>query len=202
MTNHTYLGYSIEEACALTPFIPASERPSAPQRAWILAKLLRFFVTDQGWSKGDLDALAEDTGVRFMMAARYSVAEPTEEEKAMVQAGMPDAAHYENYVWMGQAEFMEKLGQSRFVMGLGDPLLWVLRILELQVDDVRLASSPTPWNALCLGVPFINILFSWDPQNPDDSTRWRSQHATAALLSKPYVYNVRVVHSEIFLGVR
>ena len=149
-----------------------------------------------------MDALAEDAGVRFAMAARYSVAEPTEEEKALVQAGLPDAAHYENYVSMGQAEFMEKLGQSRVVIGMGKPLMWVLRILELQVDDVRFASSPTPWNALCLGVPFINVVFSWDPQNPDDSTRWRSQHATAALLPKPYVYNVRVVHSEIFLGAR
>ncbi|KAJ6581960.1 hypothetical protein B0H19DRAFT_1252116 [Mycena capillaripes] len=49
-------------------------------------------------------------------------------------------------------------------------------------------SSPSPWDTLCLGVPFMD---GWDDGNPEDSTQWHGQHAFVSMLGKLYVYNVR-----------
>ncbi|KAJ7837972.1 hypothetical protein B0H14DRAFT_2362018, partial [Mycena olivaceomarginata] len=51
-------------------------------------------------------------------------------------------------------------------------------------------SSPTPYEALCLGVPFINPILGWDKNDPTNKTRWNSQHDTLKHLDPPYVYNV------------
>jgi hypothetical protein len=71
--------------------------------------------------------------------------------------------------------------------------------------------SPTAYDALCLGVPFINPILGvraishlfiylyhprtyscaqWDKNKPTDKTRWNSQHNTLKALDPPYVYNV------------
>ncbi|KAJ7653911.1 hypothetical protein DFH06DRAFT_1330007 [Mycena polygramma] len=50
--------------------------------------------------------------------------------------------------------------------------------------------SPTPYEALCLGVPFINPIRRWDANNPTDKTRWMAQHPTIQHLDPPYVYNI------------
>jgi len=52
------------------------------------------------------------------------------------------------------------------------------------------STSPTPYEALCLGVPFINPVKSWDPEDPTDRAKWNAQHALLKLLDPPYVYNV------------
>ncbi|KAJ6543873.1 hypothetical protein B0H19DRAFT_1168745 [Mycena capillaripes] len=175
LANNTYLGYSIEESCRKQKFFPPDTRPSPP-RAWVLAKLLSYFVPEKNqfraWSKEDLDSVAEQTGFEFMMAAAHSP--DSSDEDIDLTAVLPDQTHYVNHGRIQQPLFMEKLAQSRVVIGMGLPLI-----------------SPTPWNALCMGVPFINPVNQWDAENPDDSSKWRSQHPLAALLPKPYVYNVR-----------
>ncbi|KAJ7745519.1 hypothetical protein B0H14DRAFT_2986299 [Mycena olivaceomarginata] len=175
VSNTTYLGYSIEESCRKQKYISPDARPSPPQ-AWVLAKLLSYFVPEKNqfhaWSNEDLDAVAEETGGVLMMAAGFSD-NPSAEETEPTPA-MPDQSHYVNHGRIGQPLFMQKLAESRAVVGMGLPLI-----------------SPTPWNALCLGVPYINPVDVWDQNYPEDTSRWRSQHPIAALLPEPYVYNVR-----------
>ena len=70
--------------------------------------------------------------------------------------------------------------------------------------------SPTPYDALCLGVPFINpivevshlvqvplpiswcliLYLKWDHDNPGDRSKWYTQHEPLSKLGSPYVYNV------------
>ncbi|KAJ7265868.1 hypothetical protein B0H12DRAFT_173853 [Mycena haematopus] len=175
VANNTYLGYSIEASCAQQRYLSPHERPSPP-RAWLLAKLLSYFVEaknpERAWSKEDLDAVAEQTGADLMMAA--SLPANTSDNDMELALALPDQSHSFNLGRIQQPLFMEKVAESRVVVGMGRPII-----------------SPTPWDALCLGVPYINPIHQWDPENPEDSSKWRSQHPIAALLSEPYVYNVR-----------
>ncbi|KAF7331672.1 hypothetical protein MKEN_00046900 [Mycena kentingensis (nom. inval.)] len=172
-SNNSYLGYSIEKVCRSQRFIPHSERP---QQAWILAKFLTYFFPEKDfvWSKDILDAVADETGVQFAMAARHPHDPPAQEDIDRVPIYLPDQKHYVNHVHLQQDKFMAELAQSRVLIGIGNPLI-----------------SPTPWNGLCLGVPFINVVTEWDESNWEDRMQWRSQHAFASLLDPPYVYNVR-----------
>ncbi|KAJ6529992.1 hypothetical protein DFH09DRAFT_934378 [Mycena vulgaris] len=164
--NTTYLGYSIEHACAATPFVPAAARPN---QAWILAKLLAYLAPGQApWTAGDYDAAARLTGVQWALGAG-----PGEDGKAP-PPGVQLPATYVNHGRSTKDVFMRRIAQSRVLVGVGRPIL-----------------SPTPWDALCLGVPFIHPLDGWDADNPDDSTRWHGQHQFVGMLGKPYVYSVR-----------
>ncbi|KAJ7485666.1 hypothetical protein FB451DRAFT_1554521 [Mycena latifolia] len=53
-----------------------------------------------------------------------------------------------------------------------------------------LSKSPTPYDAMCLGVPFINPISAWDKDNITDTTKWTTQHNMLKSLSPPYVYHV------------
>ncbi|KAJ7792349.1 hypothetical protein B0H14DRAFT_2931514 [Mycena olivaceomarginata] len=52
------------------------------------------------------------------------------------------------------------------------------------------STSPTPYDVLCLGVPFINPILTWDPVHPADRTKWVAQHEALKHLGPPHVYNV------------
>ncbi|KAJ7870430.1 hypothetical protein B0H13DRAFT_2350389 [Mycena leptocephala] len=67
-------------------------------------------------------------------------------------------------------EFYTRLAESRVLVGVGTPV-----------------TSPTPYEALCLGVPFINPILHWDPDNPADKTRWEAQHTPLMHLDPPFV---------------
>ncbi|WVQ74576.1 hypothetical protein IAR50_004177 [Cryptococcus sp. DSM 104548] len=73
-----------------------------------------------------------------------------------------------------QDEWNQVLGSSKFLLGIGNPVL-----------------SPSPYDALCFGVPFINPIFSWDPKDPSDWTKWRTQHQALREVGAPYVYHVQ-----------
>ncbi|KAJ7432395.1 hypothetical protein FB451DRAFT_1316911 [Mycena latifolia] len=70
-------------------------------------------------------------------------------------------------------EYFPVVAQSRVLVGVGVP-----------------ATSPTPYEALCLGVPFINPIHQWDADDPGNRTQWVTQHSTLKYLDPPYVYNV------------
>ncbi|KAK7024998.1 hypothetical protein R3P38DRAFT_2401543, partial [Favolaschia claudopus] len=183
----TYLGYSIEPQCAKHPFIPFSQRTS--KQVYILAKFLKFFhpASSPAWSSEIFDAAADETGVRFIMAARH-LPEETEEQKARSRQSV--AKSIEN-VSAGrlrgevptQEQFYGMLGRSVALVGMGNPVL-----------------SPTPYDALCIGVPFINPILQWDRANPSDRTKWRTQHDALKDLSAPYVYHVRVGDRDGFVS--
>ncbi|KAF7313364.1 hypothetical protein HMN09_00492100 [Mycena chlorophos] len=175
-SNNTYLGYSIEKTCRSTKFVPAHERPASPPQAWILAKYFMYFFPEKdfAWSKEILDDVAAATGVRFGMAIREPPEPMTEEQKERIPLYLPEEAHYVDLHRLDQAHFLYQLTQSRVVIGIGRPTI-----------------SPTPWNALCLGVPFINVVTEFDDEHPDDKTKWKTQHPITAVLGPPMVYNVR-----------
>jgi len=74
---------------------------------------------------------------------------------------------------MGPAQFYEAVARSWVLVGMGAP-----------------STSPTPYDALCLGVPFINPILTWDPAYPDDRSKWEAQHEALKHLGPPHVYNV------------
>ncbi|KAJ7289202.1 hypothetical protein C8J57DRAFT_1114794 [Mycena rebaudengoi] len=167
VANNTYLGYSIEDACALTPFIPTASRSN---QAWILAKRLSYFTSpmEPAWSKEDYNEAEKRTGVKFALGAGL------DDGQTKPPNGMALPDEYVNYGRMEKARFMSKIANSKVLIGNGLPL-----------------ASPTPYDALCLGVPFINPLDTWDEDDPDDESKWHGQHKFMSMLGKPYVYNVR-----------
>ncbi|KIM79534.1 hypothetical protein PILCRDRAFT_823456 [Piloderma croceum F 1598] len=163
--HNTYLGYSIEFACRAQPFIPHSKREN---QAYILAKLLSFFTPqrDRAWSPAIFDAATTATGIQYMIGATNDT----------LQGEWPAAELPSNYIGfgrIGQSVFFDKLSRARVLIGMGNPF-----------------TSPTPYDALCLGVPFINPVLQWDKENPSDKSQWVSQHSLLELLEPPYVYNV------------
>jgi len=163
--SNTYLGYSIEDACRTRPFIPHSQREN---QAYILAKLLSFFTSerDRAWTPAIFDAATHETGIKYILGAINDT----------LQGEWPAAELPSNYVdfgIIGQSTFLDKLSRTRVLIGMGNP-----------------ATSPTPYDALCLGVPFINPILNWDRQNPSDRSQWTTQHDVLEQLDPPYVYNV------------
>jgi len=163
--QNTYLGYSIEDACRMQPFIPHSQREN---QAYILAKLLSFLTPerDRAWAPAIFDAATHETGIKYIIAAINDT----------LQGEWPAAelpSNHEDLGLIGQATFLDKLSRTRVLIGIGNP-----------------AISPTPYDALCLGVPFINPILNWDRQNSSDKSQWTTQHPVLEQLEPPYVYNV------------
>lgn len=84
---------------------------------------------------------------------------------------------------MERLAFQEVVASSRVLLGIGLPGL-----------------SPTPYEALCLGVPFINPVEQWDKRDPEDRSKWKAQHdgLLYAGVDEPYVYHVKVGDREGF----
>ncbi|KZT20785.1 glycosyltransferase family 18 protein [Neolentinus lepideus HHB14362 ss-1] len=75
---------------------------------------------------------------------------------------------------LNKETFYLEVAKSKALVGVGKPYL-----------------SPSPYDALCLGVPFINPITRWDEQDPDNRTRWSAQHDGLLWENEPYVYHVR-----------
>lgn len=75
---------------------------------------------------------------------------------------------------LNKTRFYHEIAKSRVVIGVGKPPL-----------------SPTPYDALCMGVPFINPILDWKKDDPDDRSRWRTQHEGLKFEKPPYVYHVQ-----------
>ncbi|KAJ7203018.1 hypothetical protein GGX14DRAFT_461959 [Mycena pura] len=132
-----------------------------PEQAFVYSKEVKNFQgNDYAWATDFFDAAAAAAGVEFIAGVR--------------QDQIPDFfPNITNVGFMPQAEFYSTIAKSRVVVGVGRP-----------------TTSPTAYDALCLGVPFINPILGWDKNKPTDKTRWNSQHNTLKALDPPYVYNV------------
>ncbi|KAJ7681199.1 hypothetical protein B0H17DRAFT_1170194 [Mycena rosella] len=62
-----------------------------------------------------------------------------------------------------------------------------------------LAESPTPYDALCFGVPYINPILQWDKKDPTNRQKWTTQQGLLKHLDPPYVYNLLKGDKEGFL---
>ncbi|KAF9513443.1 hypothetical protein BS47DRAFT_1372531 [Hydnum rufescens UP504] len=162
ITPNTYLGYSVEPSCTSRPVVPHSERHD---QAYVMAKMLRFFLPGptRAWSFEDYDVASNASGVRFIVGAGP---DPWHDPKEPIV--LPDSLT--NLGRLPQTQFIDAVAHSKVMIGVGEP-----------------STSPTPYEALCLGVPFIN---PWDTKDPTNRNTWLAQHGLLKLLDPPYVYNV------------
>ncbi|KAJ7754465.1 hypothetical protein B0H16DRAFT_1316290 [Mycena metata] len=174
--GNTYLGYSIEAQCAKHAFVPHAQRK---RQVYILAKYLKFFLPKfTVWPPSYYDEAANATGLGFIMASRYlpdgNRLGPGELSTSIQNLGEEA---------MKSDTFYDLLSHSVALVGVGNPAL-----------------SPTPYDALCLGVPFINPINSWNKKDPEDRKHWQTQHGALKSLSPPYVYHVQKGDREGFVN--
>ncbi|KAJ7576979.1 hypothetical protein C8J56DRAFT_376899 [Mycena floridula] len=156
--ENVYMGYSVERSCRKIPVVAFNQRP---RRVYILAKLLSFFYdNDFPWKNMTFNT---SDSVSFV----GGIIENTE-GKHVVPAGIA------SFGLMEQVKFYHELGNSRALLGIGNPAL-----------------SPSPYDALCLGVPFINPVLHWNADDPDNPDGWLTQHDGLRHEKPPYVYHVK-----------
>ncbi|KAF7323838.1 hypothetical protein MKEN_00605100 [Mycena kentingensis (nom. inval.)] len=185
-SKHTYLGYSIEPSCAQRTFVPHSERA---KQVYVMGKNGDYFAAgNRAWEPHTLERAAEairppsvDAGagaeaqVRFLVGIREDGL-PAEFAAVEKKGMLKDLGR------LSPEEFYSRLSHSVALLGMGSP-----------------RTSPSAYDALCLGVAFINPVHSWDRDYPTDRTRWVAQHETLKYLDPPYVYNVFVNDDEGFV---
>ncbi|KAF9477866.1 hypothetical protein BDN70DRAFT_922288 [Pholiota conissans] len=150
--------------------IPVTPMHERPRQAYILAKQSRYFYgNDYAWPNMTYDDPPFDVNIVAGIAMNNS------EPGQVLPSGIVD------YGRLTKEEFYAHLGKSRVLVGIGKPTL-----------------SPSPYDALCMGLSFINPIMSWAKDDPENRTRWQSQHDALKFLDPPYVYNVRKGHVEAF----
>lgn len=131
-------------------------------RAYILAKRADYLVPPFfALPNLTFSEIAEDIGIGFVAG----IGEPDSPlaDPAIVNIGFQPIP-----------DFLLELGHSKALIGVGRP--WI---------------SPTPYDALCMGVPFINPIMQWDQEHPEDISRWVPQHEGVSDLGEPWVYNFK-----------
>ncbi|TFK63467.1 hypothetical protein BDN72DRAFT_320900 [Pluteus cervinus] len=140
---------------------PVTPIAKRPNQVYILAKRLSYF-REKGYSWPDISFDQAPFPLQFVAGLTHDV-EPDEVPGGIIDVGR-----------LNQTQFYDHLGNSRLLLGIGRPPL-----------------SPSPYDALCLAVPFINPVENWDHDQPDNRTRWWTQHDGLKFLDPPYVYNVK-----------
>ncbi|KAI5889172.1 uncharacterized protein SCHCODRAFT_02633734 [Schizophyllum commune H4-8] len=142
--------------------LPVVAHTERPKQAYILAKRLSYFYDHNfAWR----DVAFDDAG----SPARF-VAGMIEDADA---AGKSVPAGVANHGRLNKTAFYLELARSRVLVGIGSPLL-----------------SPSPYDALCMGVPFINPIQRWDRAHPENREAWLTQHDGLKYENPPHVYNV------------
>ncbi|KAE9391035.1 hypothetical protein BT96DRAFT_832632 [Gymnopus androsaceus JB14] len=140
---------------------PITPISERPQRAYVLSKKVSYFSKDN-YAWSKVSLIPP-----FHLTLVAGMINDTEHESSVT-------ASIVNLGLMNQVEFYRELGQSRALIGIGSPWL-----------------SPTPYDALCMGVPFINPILKWDRNDPDNRDNWLAQHNGLKYELPPYVYNVK-----------
>ncbi|KAG8865745.1 hypothetical protein FRB97_004459, partial [Tulasnella sp. 331] len=175
--DNYYLGYSLERTCTKVPYVAHSSRP---RQVYVYAKHLQFFIDKNYILRNDTEddddeRLAKVNFFRDLSASANAtfVAKMRHDVPGM---NIPDGISELTHSMYDRGAFQHTVSSSRVLMGVGRPAL-----------------SPTPWAALCLGVPFINVITGWDGKHPDDSSRWSAQQEAVFFLraGEPFVYNVK-----------
>lgn len=173
--ENQYLGYSLEPSCLKTPYVPFGQRP---RQAYVFAKFLQYFLRDDYILRSPsghiisnfFERLAKVGGITFLGHFKRSPAniEPPDSQPP------PGIIQHPK---LDRPAFQKLVSNSRVLMGVGFPLL-----------------SPTPWEALCLGVPVINPIRSWDKDDPDNREKWEAQQDGLLTygLDEPFVYHVKL----------
>ncbi|KZP33614.1 glycosyltransferase family 18 protein [Athelia psychrophila] len=160
--ENLYLGYSVEPSCMSQAFIPHDDRND---HIYIMTKDARNIADGYNpaqWPSHFYEAATKATGINFILGASGSNA-----------AESPIPAGVTNHGLLDQKQFIQAVSESLVLVGVGKP-----------------ETSPTPYEALCLGVPFINPIHSWDEAHPENRQAWDGQHLLLKYMDPPYVYNV------------
>ncbi|EJT99467.1 hypothetical protein DACRYDRAFT_81852 [Dacryopinax primogenitus] len=155
-----FLGYSLETECMTREVVPPDNRSD---QVYVLAKWFRYFFADSyPWPHDALARAVEQTGLQFITGY-------TNDTETSPLWSPPVV----NYGQMPKELFHERLSHSRALLGIGQPYL-----------------SPSPYDALCFGVPFINPIDKWDNDDRENRAKWSTQHDGLRFIEEPYVYHV------------
>ncbi|RSH94917.1 hypothetical protein EHS25_000001 [Saitozyma podzolica] len=164
--DNYFLPLSIELTCRRFPYIAPSLRPRPPQ-AYLLAKQIHYLDSSPEfvWTIPALVDLEHEFGISVVAGM---VNDDEETATAVQTAGL------QNLGQLGKTEFYKELANSFVLIGVG-----------------RSKISPSPWDGLCMGLPFINPVVEWDENDPDNRTKWVTQQWHMTDLEPPYVYSVK-----------
>ena len=143
--------------------IPVTPSAERPRQAYVLAKRSEYFYKKEYAWPG---MVYEPSPIDVALVAGIA------QDDAPNGAGVP--AGITNLGRLNKTEFYRNLGHSRALVGIGLPFL-----------------SPSPYDALCMGLPFINPVMYWDRDDPENRTRWGTQHDGLKFQVPPYVYHVK-----------
>lgn len=167
--DNFYLGFSIEHTCMKIPIPKVREH-----RAFVLAKRTRYFLEKWnaffGLLKPTIDnvpAVETPNGLQNFTLMSTASNPPGDD-------GPDTVPGIDTIGQKPQAEWQALVAGSKVMLGLGWPRI-----------------SPSPLDALCMGVPFINPIQQWDRKNPEDRSKWFTQQDSLKYLNPPYVYQVQ-----------
>ncbi|KAG8991250.1 hypothetical protein FRB90_001420 [Tulasnella sp. 427] len=159
------------------PTVPFSERP---RQAYVFAKSLSYF------ERPDY-ILADPSGnTTSQLTDDFYEILGRELDMTTPSRGSPLPSGNHATRKDGPSCIQHTIAGSKVVLGIGRPAL-----------------SPTPYEALCLGVPFINVVQRWDRANPENRAKWYTIQHDAIMrlgLGEPYVYHVRFENREALKG--
>ncbi|KAL0952654.1 hypothetical protein HGRIS_006897 [Hohenbuehelia grisea] len=141
--------------------IPVTPNHQRPMQAYIFAKTLSYFYR-KDYSWPNV-SWDPPFDVKLYVGMKNDTDFPSEIPKSITNLGV-----------LSKNEFYDELGKSRAFIGIGEPVL-----------------SPSPYDALCMGVPFINPVYRWDKEDPENRHKWGAQHEGLRYEDPPYVYHVR-----------
>lgn len=179
--NATYIGYDVN--CDGNP-VPFESRPN---QIYVMAKrLLYFYASDQAWPVSFFARATEELGKEFEgfeFVAGYR--DEDAQTKSQHANGLPHPEGVRNLGRLSPEDFAERVRESKALLGIGSP-----------------PQSPSPYTALCEGVPFINPVRLHDPAKGIESKSnfKHAQHWSISGLSAPYNYPVIYGDYESFVG--
>jgi hypothetical protein len=150
--GNRFISYSIEPACLDQTLVPTAER--ATNRTYLFAKTRDYLEpnhNDTAWTLHDLGGVIDRLGLDMIAGIRDEDDEASRDHLKSLgidNKGRLDANSFREYV-----------SSSRLFIGVGRPRI-----------------SPSPLEALCLGVPFINPIGIYDHEDIWNVTTWNSQH--------------------------
>ena len=130
--------FSFEEECSKIPVIPLAERS---HQVWMLMKQLTYVYDHRfTWNRSYFSLAAQELGIDFVGGWQINQHYQWEPEKQGIMLDIEDKEHRViNKGRLNQTEFVHEIASSKMLIGVGNPY-W----------------SPSPYNALCQGIPFLN----------------------------------------------
>lgn len=163
--SNYYIGYSIEKRCRA---IPTAEHRR--HQAIVLGKQAEYFEEDLNMFFGMLktagDKVPPASGVGGEVG--FDIVAVAGEGQELAEAGLVNKGAMKQEAWYAE------VAQSKLMIGIGSP-----------------PQSPSPYDAMCLGLPFINPILDWDRAHPEDKAKWVLQQPALIDIEPPYVYTVR-----------